>query len=101
MTNAETPSAIRLGVIGTGLALERLHWPALKRLTDRYEIVAFADTRREVAERFAAYSGAAMANYVADYPDQLRRDDVEAVLILVPIPLNLPVRLIHEERRAS
>jgi predicted dehydrogenase len=87
----ETPRTIRLGVIGTGLALERLHWPALKRLTERYEIVAFSDTRREAAERFAAYSGAAMGNYVADYHELLRRDDVEAVLILVPIPLNLSI----------
>ena len=32
-----------------------------------------------------------MGNYVADYHELLRRDDVEAVLILVPIPLNLPI----------
>jgi predicted dehydrogenase len=82
---------IRLGVIGTGLALERLHWPALRRLTERYEVVAFADTRREAAERFAAYSGAGMGDYHADYRELLRRDDVEAVLILVPIPLNLQI----------
>jgi predicted dehydrogenase len=32
-----------------------------------------------------------MDNYHADYHDVLRRDDVEAVLISLPIPLNLPV----------
>ncbi|HEY8599869.1 MAG TPA: Gfo/Idh/MocA family oxidoreductase [Thermomicrobiales bacterium] len=90
-TTNETSRPIRLGIIGTGLALERLHWPALRTLADRYTIVAFADTAREQAERFAAYSGASMADYVADYRALLRRDDVEAVLVLVPIPLNLPL----------
>jgi predicted dehydrogenase len=29
---------IRLGLIGTGLAVEKLHWPALRMLADRYEV---------------------------------------------------------------
>lgn len=82
---------IRLGIIGTGLAVEKLHWPALKRLMDRFSIVAFCDVERATAEHFAAYSGAAMDEYTADFRDLLRRDDVDAVLISLPIPLNLPV----------
>lgn len=87
----DSPRAIRLGIIGTGLAIEQLHWPALRQLTDRFQIVAFANDHRPNAERFAAYSGADMANYHADYRDLLARDDVEAVLIALPIPLNYPV----------
>ena len=90
-TTNGAPGPIRLGIIGTGLALERLHWPALRDLPERYTIAAFADTARGPAERFAAYSGASLAEYVADYRELLRRDDVEAVLVLVPIPLNLPI----------
>lgn len=82
---------IRLGVIGTGLAVEKLHWPALARMPDRFRIAAFANRSSPNAENFAAYSGASMADYAADYRDLLRRDDVEAVLISLPIPLNLPV----------
>lgn len=82
---------IRLGIIGTGLAVEKLHWPALVRMPDRYQVVAFANRGRANAERFAAYSGAPMEGYTDDYEELLRRDDVEAVLISLPIPLNEPV----------
>jgi predicted dehydrogenase len=35
---------IRLGLIGTGLAVEKLHWPALRGLADRYEVARDALT---------------------------------------------------------
>jgi predicted dehydrogenase len=78
---------IRLGVIGTGLAVEHLHWPALRRMPDRYTVTAFADVDAEQAARFAAYSGVGMARFHADHRDLLARDDVDAVLVSVPIPL--------------
>ncbi len=90
-TTPETGRAIRLGIIGTGLAVEQLHWPALRRMTDKYTIAAFANHTRPKAEHFASYSGASMDNYHADYHDLLRRDDVDAVLISLPIDLNYPV----------
>ncbi len=86
----DTPRAIRLGVIGTGLALEQLHWPALRQMPDRYTIAAFANRSRPKAEHFAAYTGAPMNDYAADYQDLLRRDDVDAVLIALPIALLYP-----------
>lgn len=88
---ADTPRPVRLGVIGTGLAVEQLHWPALKRMPERFVIAAFANHSRPKAEHFADYTGAAMTDYHADYHDLLRRDDVEAVLISLPIPLNYQV----------
>ena len=91
MTEDRTERPIQLGIIGTGLAVEQLHWPALKRMPDRFRVVAFCDVERPVAERFAAYSGTPLDGYVADYRDLLGRDDVEAVLISLPIPLNYPV----------
>jgi len=87
----DTQQPIRLGVIGTGLAVERLHWPALVQMPDRFTIAAFANHTRPKAEHFASYSGASMDDYHADYRDLLRRDDVEAVLISLPIPLNYGV----------
>jgi predicted dehydrogenase len=82
---------IRLGIIGTGLAVEQLHWPALQDMTDRFRIVAFSNRGRANAERFASYSGTPMSAFVPDYRDLLAQDDVEAVLISLPIPLNYPV----------
>jgi predicted dehydrogenase len=91
----QTRAPIRLGAIGAGLAMEKLHWPALRQLTDRFEIAAFADTSRETAEHFTSYSGASMDTYHVDYHQLLQRDDVEAVLILLPIPL------LYEAARAA
>jgi predicted dehydrogenase len=78
---------IRLGLIGTGLAVEQLHWPALRRMPDRFVVTAFAEPVAEQAARFAAYSGVAPAAGCADHRDLLARADVDAVLITVPIPL--------------
>jgi predicted dehydrogenase len=77
---------IRLGLIGTGLAVEKLHWPALRGLTDRYEVTAFTDPSAEQGKRFTGYSGTDPALATADRAALLARDDVDAVLISVPIP---------------
>lgn len=82
---------IRLGVIGTGLAVERLHWPALQRLPDAFSVTAFANHTRPKAEHFADYAGLAMDDYAEDYHNLLARSDVDAVLISLPIPMNYPV----------
>ena len=78
---------IRLGLIGTGLAVEQLHWPALRRMPDRYVVTAFADRSAEQGGRFAALSGLDPTRGTTDHHELLARDDVDAVLISVPIPL--------------
>lgn len=78
---------IRLGLIGTGLAVEKLHWPALRRMPDRFVVTAYADRSPEQAARFASYSGVEAASLHEDHRDLLARDDVDAVLVSVPIPL--------------
>ncbi|CAA9562964.1 MAG: Myo-inositol 2-dehydrogenase [uncultured Thermomicrobiales bacterium] len=89
--SSATPRPIRLGIIGTGLAVEQLHWPALRQMPDRFTVAAFANHTRPKAEGFAGYSGASMDDYHQDYRELLRRDDVETVLISLPIPLNYGV----------
>jgi predicted dehydrogenase len=88
---SDSQPVLRLGVIGTGLAVEKLHWPALTRLQDRFRIVAFANHTRPKAEHFAHYAGLPMTEYSSDYQNLLKRDDIDAVLISLPIPLNYPV----------
>jgi predicted dehydrogenase len=93
MTSVSVP--IRLGAIGVGLAMEKLHWPALRRLTERFTITAFAEKDRGTAERFAAYSGAPLSAHHEDYRALLDRKDLDAVCILLPIPL------LYDAARAS
>ncbi len=82
---------IRLGVIGTGLAWERLHWPAMQKLQDKYEIVAVADTDLSRAQKAAQTIGLGQDRVYSDYRQMLRRDDMDAVDILVPIAQNFSV----------
>ncbi|EOD67401.1 Gfo/Idh/MocA family protein [Amycolatopsis vancoresmycina] len=77
---------IRLGLIGTGLAVEKLHWPALRGLADRYTVTAFTDPSDEQCRRFTGYSGVDPALATAGRAALLARDDVDAVLVSVPIP---------------
>lgn len=82
---------IRLGVIGTGLAWERLHYPALKELSDKYEIVALANRTKKDAEEFAVKISLDSKNVYDNYFELLKRSDIDAVDILVPIELNYEV----------
>ncbi|HEV2065311.1 MAG TPA: Gfo/Idh/MocA family oxidoreductase [Thermomicrobiales bacterium] len=92
MTDTTRPEGpLRLGIIGTGLAVEKLHWPALKRIPDRYTVTAFSNHTRPKAEHFASYSNTPMDRFVERWEDLLQRDDVDAVLISLPIDLNYPV----------
>ncbi len=86
-----TDTTIRLGIIGTGLAVEKLHWPALTALGDRFTVAAFCDIDRDHAAHFASYSGASMDDWTADYQELLARDDVDAILVSLPIPLQAEV----------
>ena len=76
---------IRLGVIGTGLAWERLHYPAIKELGDKYEIVALTNRTRKDAEDFAGKINLDIKNVYDDCNEMLKRDDLDAIDIVVPI----------------
>lgn len=80
-------TTLNLGIIGTGLAVEKLHWPALQALDDRYRVVAFCDINLDHANHFSAYSETGQEQFTRDYHQLLRRDDVDVVLISLPIPL--------------
>lgn len=82
---------IKLGIIGAGLAVHQLHWPALQRLRDRYEIVAVADIDQVRAAETAALVGAQQV--LTDYQALLALAEVEAVLLSLPIHLTAPITL--------
>ncbi|HOJ11680.1 MAG TPA: Gfo/Idh/MocA family oxidoreductase [Clostridiales bacterium] len=82
---------VRLGIIGTGMAWERLHYPAIQELGDKYQIVALANRTREDAEKFARKINLPLDNVYDDYNEMLKRNDLDAVDILVPIEINYEV----------
>jgi predicted dehydrogenase len=83
---------IKVGVIGTGLAWERLHYPAYQELTDRYEIRALCDTDRGQAENWALRLGLDPHRDVySDFRAMTDRKDLQVIDIMVPIIKNHPV----------
>lgn len=82
---------VRLAVIGTGFAWERLHWPALQELQDRYEIVALCDVDRNKALAAARKAGVPEDRVYTDYREMLNQQDIDAVDCIVPIEQNYQV----------
>ncbi len=80
-----------VGVIGTGMAFERLHLPAYRSLPAQYRIVALCNENVDEARSWAQRLGLPPDSVEPD-PDQLaRRDDVDVIDIIVPIPDNFPM----------
>ena len=80
---------VKLGIIGCGIAAQNLHWPALQKLKDKFEITVICNHTEKKAKDFSKILGG--APYVLDYHDLLKRFDVEAVDIVLPIQLNYQV----------
>jgi predicted dehydrogenase len=83
---------LRIGIIGTGIAARELHWPALRTMPDRFEIVALCNRTREKAQEFATLIGQA-PRITTDYRELLAWPEVDAVDIALPIALNEEVTL--------
>jgi predicted dehydrogenase len=83
---------IKVGVIGTGLAWERLHYPAYQELADRYEIRALCDVDRKHAEDWAQRLGLdPQRDVYSDFQAMNDRKDLQVIDIMVPIVKNHPV----------
>lgn len=82
---------LRVGVIGTGMAFAKLHYPAFQKLADRYEVAAVCDTDLQNAQEWAARLNLPAGNAYANWRDLVRRPDLDVIDIIVPIPLNFEV----------
>lgn len=80
---------VKLGIIGCGIAAQSLHWPALQKLNNEFEITAVCNHTEKKAKDFSKILGG--IPYVLDYHNLLQRSDVEAVDIALPIHLNYQV----------
>lgn len=94
---------IRLGIIGAGLAVKWLHWPALKRLTDKFRVVVCCDVDPKAAQEVAHLAEqdlkSPQVRVATDYREVLASDDVEAVLLSLPI--HLTAQIILDAARAG
>lgn len=75
------PMKLRVGVIGLGEAWETRHRPALRALSDRFEVRAIC---AEVAQRAELAAHEFSATPIDGFRALTMRDDVDAVLILSP-----------------
>ena len=82
---------LRLGVIGTGFAWDRLHYPALKELSDKYEISAVCNKTIDKARGFAERIQLPSENIYGDYRELLKRTDLDVVDLAVPISENYEI----------
>ncbi|MFO7881091.1 MAG: Gfo/Idh/MocA family oxidoreductase [Kosmotogaceae bacterium] len=78
---------IRLGIVGTGIAARDLHLPALKQLSDKYQITALASRTRSKAEKLANMIEP-RPKVLENYDELLKSNLVDVIDITVPIHLN-------------
>jgi predicted dehydrogenase len=76
-------------MIGCGIAATNLHLPALRSLTDEFEISLICNNSEHKAREFSAAIG--HVPYVLDYREMLENPEIEAVDIALPIQLNYEV----------
>ncbi|HWB13150.1 MAG TPA: Gfo/Idh/MocA family oxidoreductase [Pirellulales bacterium] len=80
------PRPLKLGLLGAGAAMRKLHLPALAKLRGEIELTAVWSRSAERAVDLAAEAG--IDRSFADYRDLLADPTIDAVLIAVPIELN-------------
>ena len=82
---------LRVGIIGTGMAFERLHYPAFMELQDRYEIKALCDADSGKAAEWARRLNIPEQEVFNDYNEMIKKADVDMFDIMVPIGQNFVV----------
>jgi predicted dehydrogenase len=82
---------LKVGVIGTGMGFERLHYPAYQELSDRYQLAAVCDIDRAKALKWGRQLGLQDQDVYSDYRELVRRQDLQVIDIIVPIELNFTI----------
>ncbi|MGC8612151.1 MAG: Gfo/Idh/MocA family protein [Athalassotoga sp.] len=75
---------LKLGIIGSGIAVKELHLPALKTLNTLYEIKAISSRNIDHAKSLANECG----SDVVAFDDPSKMTDIEVVDIAIPVNLN-------------
>ncbi|MDZ6245703.1 Gfo/Idh/MocA family oxidoreductase [Klebsiella pneumoniae] len=75
---------LRIGFVGCGGIANQKHFPALSKLSDKVEMVAFCDIVVERARNAAEKYGSADAKYYEDYKQLLLDESIDVVHVLTP-----------------
>lgn len=82
----------KIAIIGCGIITEEAHLPALKRLSDRLEIIAVCNRSKSKAEKIAKNLDIKPETVWTDWQEMIKEvGELDAVLIALPITLNHPV----------
>ena len=83
---------IKLGIIGCGIITKEAHLPAMKRLTEQMEVIAVCNRSKPKAVEIARELDLATNAVWTDWKKMIETvNDLDAVLIALPITLNYEV----------
>ena len=82
---------LKIGLVGCGGIANNKHMPALAKLVDKCEMVAFCDILIERAEKAAKEYGTPDAKVYTDYTELLANPDVDVVHVLTPNVAHRPI----------
>ena len=82
---------LKIGLVGCGGIANNKHMPALSKLSDKCEMVAFCDIIVERAEKAAKEYGTPDAKVYTDYNELLANPDVDVVHVLTPNVAHRPI----------
>ncbi|PJN90629.1 Gfo/Idh/MocA family protein [Bacillus sp. mrc49] len=83
---------LRVGIIGCGAIAVQKHLPALKKLSDKVEVVAFCDGSEQNA-RFVAESFNKNAKVYTDYHELVKDKEIDVVHICTPNLFHAPMAI--------
>ncbi len=82
---------LKIGIIGAGMAWEKLHYPAYTRLEDKFAITAICDTDIEKAKKAADMVRLPHSRAFDDADKMMSTVEMDAVDVMVPISDNYNV----------
>lgn len=77
-------SKLKIGIIGCGGIANQKHLPALSKLKDKVELVAFCDIELDRAEKAAKEYGTEDAFVCEDYKELLKDKNIDVIHVLTP-----------------
>lgn len=82
---------IQIGIIGCGGIANQKHLPALSKLPDKCELVAFCDIIEERAVKACKEYGVEGAKVYTDYKELLKDEEIDLVHVLTPNVSHCPI----------